>query len=186
MSRSRSQSTVKDLIETLDLQENMKAAQVYQQLEPYFSDIEDDSATLENVVIKAGKNAVIAASTSKISNLKFRLKDFLLESLKASVKIQSSMQSSLALTLVVLEFLQKVSALMEYQLSNCDAHTLLEMYILENEKTKITVDALFARLKNTFTEKQILQSLELLEKLSCIQYGADEINLIETILFIQE
>jgi hypothetical protein len=95
------------------------------------------------------------------------------------------MQNRLALALVVLEFLQKVSGFMEYQLSEREARILLEMYTLENEKEQITVDALFGRLK-PFTEQQILRSLDLLEKLSCIQYGTDELTLVESIIFIQE
>jgi hypothetical protein len=41
-------------------------------------------------------------------------------------------------------------------------------------------------LKPALSETQILQSLDLLEKLSCIKYDLDQINLVETIVFAQE
>ena len=75
---------------------------------------------------------------------------------------------------------------MEYELSQNEAQVLLEMYKLENEKEAITVDRLFSGLKGTMGEPQILKSLDLLEKLSCIQYGTDRIELVEAILFTQE
>ncbi|MFZ6028996.1 MAG: hypothetical protein ACOYYS_14880 [Chloroflexota bacterium] len=178
---------VMDVIETLELPANLPAGQFYETIEPYFSDAEEDTARLEKLTVKVGKSATTTTvASAKLSNLKFRLKDLLLESMRTTLKVQSAKQNWLALTLVLLEFLQKLSGMMEYKLSTDEAHVLLAMYTLENDKEKITVDRLFAGLTAVMDESRILRSLELLEKLSCIQYGADELKLVETIVFVQE
>lgn len=179
---------IMDVIATLELPATMQAGQFYEKIGPYFSGGEEDGASLETLVVKMDANAPATATiaTAKLSNLKFRIKDLLLESMKTVVKVQSSKQNWIALTLVVLEFLQKLSGMMEYKLSTDEAQVLLAMYTLENEKGKITVDKLFVGLKTVMGESQVLRSLELLEKLSCIQYGTDELKLVETIAFVQE
>lgn len=175
-----------NILESIDLQDGIHLEQTSEKIGAYFSISENDSTELETVILKMKEGEVVNIASSKLFNLKFRIKDLFLETLKASITIKSSMQDWLALTLIVLEFLQKISGLMEYPLSKDEARVLLEMYKLENEKVKITVDRLFSGLTSTFSEVQILKSLDLLEKLSCIQYGTEQIKLVETIIFVQE
>jgi hypothetical protein len=186
MSPNHPKSAVMDVIETLELPDTLQAGQIYEQIAPYLSNIESDEASLEILLVKAGQDKTVNVATSKVANLKFRLKDLLLETSKTIVKAQSAKDNYLALTLIVLEFIQKARGMMEYTLADCDAQTLLEMYLLENDKEKITVENLFSRLQARLTQRQILQSLDLLEKLACIQYGELEISLVETIRFVPE
>jgi hypothetical protein len=186
MSHNHSRSALMDVIGTLDLPAGLPAGKIYETIEPYLVDGPADAPSLETLLVSTAEGTTASVATSKFSNLKFRLKDLLLEALKTTVKVQSSKNNGLALALVVLEFLQKAAGMMEYRLSTDDATILLEMYTLENEKGKINLEQLFASLKPALTETQILQSLDLLEKLSCIKYDLDQINLVETIVFTQE
>jgi len=186
MSHNHPRFALMDVIGTLDLPDGLPAEKIYETLGPYFVEAAADPSSLETLLVKTEAGTTASVATSKFSNLKFRLKDLLLEALKTTVKVQSSKNNGLALALVVLEFLQKAAGMMEYRLSADDARILLEMYTLENEKGKINLEQLFASLKPALTETQILQSLDLLEKLSCIKYDLDQINLVETIVFTQE
>jgi hypothetical protein len=186
MSHNQSSFELMDVIGTLHLPDGLPAGKIYETLEPYFSEGTPQASSLETLLVKTGAENTATVMTSKFSNLKFRLKDLLLEALKTTVKVQSSKNNGLALALVILEFLQKAAGMMEYHLSTEDARILLEMYTLENEKGKINLEQLFTNLKPALTETQILQSLDVLEKLSCIKYDLDQINLVETIIFAQE
>lgn len=186
MSPTEPKAPVREFLASLRPSDSMPVEKIHEKLEPYFVETNINAANLETVTIKQGKGLIVSIASTKLSNLKFRLKDLLLETARSSVKIKSSLDDGLALTLVVVEFLQKAGGLMEYELSQNEAQVLLEMYKLENEKEAITVDRLFSGLKGTMGEPQILKSLDLLEKLSCIQYGTDRIELVEAILFTQE
>ena len=186
MSLTPSDSKLLHAIQTLDLPAGLQAGDIYEALRSYFSPIETDSQSLETLSVKAGKDHSVLVTSSKISNLKFRLKDFLLESLKSAVKAQSSWQNGLALSVVVLEFLQKTGELMQYTLSELEAKILLEMYKLEVEKEKITIDRLFTGMQAELSESQVREALDLLEKLACIRFGMDEIELVEEIIFVQQ
>jgi hypothetical protein len=187
LDKKKSASALINVIGDINFSQKIQGEQFYEKIEPYFSDdIEDVKTALETLIIKGGKNKVIIVTTTKLYNLRFRIKDLLLETLKVTVKLEASKNNILAFVLVVLEFLQKVSGLMEYTLSECEAKVLIEMCFISNERAKITIDKLFVALENSFNQAQILRSLEILEKLSCIRHGTDEISLVEEILFLEE
>jgi hypothetical protein len=184
MLNSHQSASIQEVLQALNLREEPPV--ITQRLESYFAYFDGDGTTLETLLVTAGEKQTATVASSKLSNLQFRIKDLFLETLKTTVKLQSAKSNWLAMALIVLEFLQKASGMLEYKLSADDAQILLEMYRLENERVKITVEHLFSGLKASLTQNQILQSLDLLEKLACIRYGLDQINLVETIIFVQE
>lgn len=186
MSPTEPKVSVREFLAAIELPDSVRVEKIYKKLESHFIETDINTTNLETLTIKQAKGSIVSIASTKFSNLKFQLKDLLLETARSSVKIKSSFNDGLALTLIVLEFLQKVGGLMEHELSQNEAQVLLEIYKLENEKETITVDSLFFGLKEIMDEPQILKSLDLLEKLSCIQYGTDRIELVEVILFTQE
>lgn len=166
--------------------------EVIELMQGYLVELEDidetqDAETVQQIKIALNQEGDITVATStKIPNLKFKLGEFVLESVSSGVALASSTSSPVKLALVGIRFLQKVLNLSSVEISSFDAEVLTALYKLEKRDSVLSVDQLVEVMKKDHTEAQIAKSLERLERLSCITLTMDEIILNETIVIRYE
>jgi hypothetical protein len=126
---------------------------------------------------------ITVASSVKIPNLRFKLGDVVLETLKASSAVGvSSVSGTLKTLVIVIRLLQKLYQFATVELGVPEAELLVALYKLNQEEGDVTIDKLVEFLEKKNSKKQISQSLDALEKLGCITYTMDGIRLNETIV----
>lgn len=146
-----------------------------------------DAETVQQIKIALDQEGDITVATSiKIPNLKFKLGEFILESVSSGVALASSLNSPVKLALVGIRFLQKVLHLSSVEISPFDAEVLIALYKLEKTDSILSVDRLVDVIGKNQTESRIAKSLESLERLSCITLTMNEIILNETIVIRSE
>ncbi len=178
---------IDETLKTANNAENLNAQELNALLGPYFSTFKTSHrATLEAIKVSIGKgqSATIAVS-SKLANLRFRLKDVVLQLAKTGVELAGAKENPLALILAVISFLQAAGKLQQYTLSNQEALVLYEIGRLTIEKEPVTQEALVQLLQGKLEEPQVVESLNLLSRIACIHYVEDHWELIETILFVK-
>lgn len=126
-------------------------------------------------------------STSvKFSNIKFRLFDFLLEITGLGVQASIPNPNPVGLVLSAIRFIRKMKELTTISLSHQEAEILLALFQLQVDKQDTTIDLLFEDLKSHLSEDQIRDSLDKLEKLSCIEYSLNRIKLTEEVVLARQ
>lgn len=133
-------------------------------------------------IILNDEGDITVATTLKIPNLKFHLREFLLESTSSAIAASGSLNSPIQLTLVGIRFLQKIHKLATIDIDKDDAEILLAVHKLVKSNEIVSVDSLIEVLDDNKSKPKIAKSLEVLENLSCITLTMDEIILNETII----
>ena len=126
-------------------------------------------------------------STSvKLSNIKFRMADFLIEVTGIGVQVSTPKPNPVGLLLSGLRFILKMKELTTIGLSRREAEILFLLCHLKCERENATIDLLFEEMPLDLSRDQIRESLDKLEKLSCIEYSIDEIKLVEEIVMVKQ
>ncbi len=125
---------------------------------------------------------VVVATTQKLPNLRFRLKDLLVEAASTGTGMAAALDKPVVLVLSGIRFLKTLRKLSTLDVHKEDAEMLIAIYRLEQEERRVRVDDLPALLPGEWNDRQVARSLERLELLACIEVGMDGITLNETIL----
>ena len=137
-----------------------------------------DTGSLKTLNVSIGENnRAVAVTSTKISNIRFRIKDFLIETFKAVVNGKSVKDDWMALSIVIFDYVQKVSGMRAYTLSQREAQVLFEMCRMIADQQKVSIDRLFQSAPDTLSQKDFLEALKVLETVHCIHYDLDQILL---------
>jgi hypothetical protein len=120
--------------------------------------------------------------TIKLSNLRFRLADFLLEITKFGIDLTTSITNPLKLVIGALCLIRKIKDLSTVEITAEEAKVLLAIFRLKVEGQPVTLDNMFQLLSGILPEEKIRNSLTRLMELKCIEYTDDGIILIEEII----
>jgi hypothetical protein len=136
----------------------------------------------EQVRITLNDDGTVAqAATIKPTNLRFNLGGLLMELLKGSVAIKGALESPATTLLFAIEFLKKIQKLATLEVSLKEAHLLMAIYRLSKERDALTIDHLKEVVSSSMSEKQMMDTLEKLERLSCIVLTMEGIEVQEVI-----
>lgn len=162
-------------------------------LERYLEPVIDSTNLVEkdkayHIKIRTEKPGVASiATTSKISNLRFRLKDLILEGIPktfATFKaILGSDTNTLLLGITILNFLKFIADKSTITIQKEDAAVLCWLYLAYQEEKIVGIDTLLAITREEMSSENLHISLATLEKLGCITLLSDEIILNEDIVF---
>jgi len=83
----------------------------------------------------------------------------------------------MALSIVIFDYVQKVSGMRAYTLSQREAQVLFEMCRMIADQQKVSIDRLFQSAPDTLSQKDFLEALKVLETVHCIHYDLDQILL---------
>jgi hypothetical protein len=159
---------------------------------PFMETIDADDRDLTNteaeqIQIELGPEGDISlATTKKLPNLRFRIKDLLLEGMPQTVVAGSGMLEALdkpvLLPFLALNFLRFVQDLSTLELNPLDAKVLLELYRFRYKERTIDRDVLNSYMEDKIDPSALAASLEHLDELGCISLLDGEIVVNEVIL----
>jgi hypothetical protein len=174
------------ILEEADLHQsiNVQAAAAF--LDNYLDSLEPAPTPdgLEVITLTFDKEGEVeVASTSKLSNLRFRLLDLLRDVAEGTINLAGASGNQLVMILTSLVLLYNISSLTKLEIGLQEAELLLGIYRLICEHEMPTVNRLIEVMSDSFSDAQITDSLDALEQLSCIVLTTDGIVLNETIVF---
>ncbi|MEM7130740.1 MAG: hypothetical protein AAF702_30725 [Chloroflexota bacterium] len=156
-------------------------------LSQYVEIADNDDEILEKFVIETDGEDIVSAKSIRYSNIKFHLCKFLVEVVKFSpsvlaiLTLEDSSRSAIGLVSLAIQFVEKISPLVEKELDAIDAQVMLVVSILSQERSQSSLNQVYKVLSDKFSEKQIAKSLDTLEKLSCITLVKHQIIIKDTI-----
>ena len=157
-----------EVINRMDMPDNVSADQV-QRL--FLDHIEIVNPSLEAVTLRPEGGD---SETSKLSNLRFRIKELLEEIIKLVANSWNA--NPVALIWNAIQFVREVKKLATIDISKNDAKVLYGLWVIKLEKPSDrwpTLEEIRNYLKNELTEEEVDVSLDNLRELGCI---ADEEN----------
>lgn len=141
---------------------------------------------LEIELSESSSIAIVRAKTTKLSNLRFKMKDALTKEVPElaleTLSVAHDTFGSVTLALLLLRLLRAAFDLSTIPLSSIDGRVLVELFKFAKEEHVIKFDAFFSYMHGKIDTKELYRSLNKLERLSCIERSDTDINLIEEIL----
>lgn len=165
--------------ETCCLYKVVISQQEINDMEKYIYEKEDRGTEEDLIINLDGESASV-----KPWNIRFKIGEFILETIETAQGVIGARENFLALSLIAIRYVQKIKGLSRIPISKREAAVLIELYRLFNENDPITIDGLFTLLGNVYSKDEILTALAVLRNLGCVNYGDDGIKLIEPISVI--
>lgn len=161
--------------------EGRQAIEMVLEVLPFEGAPKPDGTSFDINILLDHQGSVVLATSRKVPNLRFRLGEFLLLLTEQVVKLPTTISNPITAALSAISFLRSITGMATIPIEQTDAELLITIFRLTRDHEVISVDELIPSIKG-LVEQTLIESLERLSHLGCIDLNAGQLRMNEFIV----